>query len=133
MHTLNCLDQIRLWRVGGAIHANIRRSVIAEPPVIDHRPSAEPAVLERGQLLDLALNILNLFVPPELGAVGEKLPVKCYRGHCSAFAARHHAAFARAFLEPMPAAGGAIDSAEIVAWIERRRESAGQKVESVAA
>ena len=132
MHTLNCLDQIRLWRVGGAIHANIRRSVVTEPPVIDHRPSTAAPAPDRGQQLDLALNILNLFVPPEHGATGEKLPVKCYRGHCSAFAARWSEAFAQAFLEPLPAAGGAIDSAAIVAWIERCRERAEQKREIAA-
>jgi hypothetical protein len=133
MHALNCLDQIRLWRVGGAIHANIRRSVVTEPPVIDHRPSAAAPVPDRAQQLDLALNILNLFVPPEVGATSQRLPVKCYRGHCSAFAARYSEAFAQAFLEPLPAAGGAIDSAAIVAWIEGCRERAEPKRESVAA
>ena len=133
MHTLNCLDQIRLWRVGGAIHANIRRSVVTQPPVIDRRPSAAPPVPDRGQQLDLALNILNLFVPPDFGALGEQAPVKCYRGHCSAFAARHCEAFAKSFLEPLAPAGGAIDSAAIVAWIERCRESVDAKRGSVAA
>ena len=133
MNTLNCLDQIRLWRVGAAIHANIRRSVVAEPPLIDHRPSAQLGAPDRGQVLDLALNILNLFVPPEHGDVGEKRPVKCFRGHCSAFAESHHEAFAQAFLDPLPAAGGAIDSAVIVAWIERCRERGEPKPVSVAA
>jgi hypothetical protein len=133
MHTLNCLDQIRLWRVGGAIHANIQRSVVTQPPAIDHRPSAAARAPDRGQQLDLALNILNLFVPPDFGAVGEQAPVKCYRGHCSAFAKRHCEGFAESFLEPLPPAGGAIDSAAIVAWIERCREGGDAKRESVAA
>ena len=66
----NGAGEIRVWRVGEAIHANIPRSVVKEPPVIDHRPGAQAPVPDRGQLEDLALNILNLFVPPEQGAAG---------------------------------------------------------------
>jgi hypothetical protein len=122
----NGADEIRLWRVGEAIHANIPRSVVREPPVIDHRPNARASVPDHHQLDDLALNILNLFVPPEQGGAAETAPVKCHRGHCSAFAARYHEAFAHAFIEPLPVAGGAIDSAVIVAWIEHCRVHAGR-------
>ena len=121
MDTVTGCAEIRLWRVGGAIHANIPRSVVAEPPLVDHRPGRPAPIPDRGQHHDLALNILNLFVPPDHADTGESMPVKCYRGHCSAFAARHHEAFARAFIDPLPAAGGSIDSGAIVAWIGQRR------------
>ena len=42
-------DEIRVWRVGEAIHANIPRSVVKEPPVIDHRPGAHAPVPEKGR------------------------------------------------------------------------------------
>jgi hypothetical protein len=121
---INGAGEIRVWRVGQAIHANIPRSVVKEPPVIEHRPKAQAPALDRGQLEDLALNVLNLFVPPALGAADETEPVKCHRGHCSAFAARYHEAFAHAFIDPLPVTGGAIDSAVIVAWIEHCRTQA---------
>lgn len=117
----NGAGEIRVWRVGGAIRANIPRSVVKEPPVIDHRPSAQAPAPDLGQLEDLALNVLNLFVPPEPGGSDETEPVKCHRGHCSAFAARYHEAFAQAFIDPLPADGGAIDRAVIVAWIDHCR------------
>jgi hypothetical protein len=113
------VGEIRVWRVGEAIHANIPRSVVKEPPVIDHRPTAAPPPdADERQLGDLALNILNVFVPPEPGATGPVAAVKCHRGHCSAFAARYHEAFAHAFVHPLPQTGGAIPTAAIVAWIE---------------
>ena len=112
------VDEIRVWRVGEAIRANIPRTVVKEPPLIDHRPRASsPPGAEERQLDDLALNILNVFVPPEQGATGPVAPVKCHRGHCSAFAARYHEAFAHAFVYPLPETGGTIATATIVAWI----------------
>lgn len=113
------VGEIRVWRVGEEIRANIPRSVVKQPPLIDHRPTvaSPPDVAER-QLDDLALNILNVFVPPEHGATGPVAPVKCHRGHCSAFAARYHEAFAHAFVHPLPETGGTIPTAAIVAWIE---------------
>jgi hypothetical protein len=127
----NGADEIRVWRVGEVIHANIARSVVKEPPVIDHRPGIHAPVPERGQIEDLALNILNVFVPPEHGGQDDVEPVKCHRGHCSAFAARYHEAFAYAFIDPLPVAGGAIDSAVIVAWVEHCRTQA-ERVDAAA-
>jgi hypothetical protein len=113
------VGEIRVWRVGEAIHANIPRSVVKEPPVIDHVPTAAaPSKADERELDDLALNILNVFVPPEHGSTGPVAPVKCHRGHCSAFAARYHEAFAHAFVYPLPETGGAIATTAIVAWIE---------------
>lgn len=113
------VEEIRVWRVGEAIHANIPRSVVKQPPIINHRPTApSPPDAEERQLGDLALNILNLFVPPEHGKTGPAAPVKCHRGHCSAFADRYHEAFAHAFVHPLPETGGTIATATIVAWIQ---------------
>ena len=112
------IDEIRVWRAGEAIRANIPRSVVKEPPVIDHVPTAPAADADERELDDLALNILNVFVPPENGATGPVAPVKCHRGHCSAFAALYHEAFAHAFVYPLPQSGGTIATTAIVAWIE---------------
>ena len=113
------VEEIRVWRVGEAIRANIPRSVVKQPPLIDHRPAAPlPPGAEERQLDDLALNILNVFVPPEQGTTGRAAPVKCHRGQCSAFADRYHEAFAHAFVYPLPKTGGAIAKAAIVAWIQ---------------
>jgi hypothetical protein len=112
------LPEIRLWRVAHAVHANIPRSVVRQPSIIEHRPAAEPSHPGRRELLDLALNILNLFVPPKAGARDHLEPVKCFRGHCSAFAARHHEQFMHDFVDELAGTGGAIASARIRAWIE---------------
>lgn len=112
------LPEIRLWRVAHAIHANIPRSVVRQPVVIEHRPDDGSARPGRRELLDLALNILTLFVPPRRGALDQAQPVKCFRGHCSAFAARHHEQFARDFIDELAGTGGTIATARIRAWIE---------------
>ena len=115
------LSEIRLWRVAHVIHANISRSVVRQPSVIEHRPDDGSSGPSRRELLDLALNILNLFVPPKRGALDERMPLKCFRGHCSAFAARHHEQFTRDFVDELAGTGGSIPSARIRAWIEMRR------------
>jgi hypothetical protein len=115
------LPEIRLWRVAHVIHANIPRSVVRQPGVIEHRPSEHSARPGRRELLDLALNILTLFVPPQRGALDDREPIKCFRGYCSAFAARHHLQFARDFIDDLAGEGGAIPSAQIRAWIELQR------------
>ena len=112
------LPEIRLWRVAHAIHANIPRSVVRQPVVIEHRPDGVSIGPGRRDLLDLALNILTLFVPPKRGALDHLQPVKCFRGSCSAFAARHHEQFARDFIDELAGNGGAITSARIRAWVE---------------
>lgn len=115
------LPEIRLWRVAHVIHANIPRSVVRQPSVIEHRLDDQVARPSRRELLDLALNILTLFVPPRPGALDHTQPVKCFRGHCSAFAARYHEQFARDFIDELAGTGGAIASAQIRAWIELQR------------
>lgn len=75
---------------------------------------------------DLALNILNAFVPPgtdgvepwEINSVGNK------RGICSATAGRLHQDFKRDFIAGMPREGGTIPAQEIRDWIERQNIAA---------
>ena len=105
------------------MHANICRTVVRQPIVIEHRPDEGSSRPSRRDLLDLSLNILNLFVEPKRGALDEREPVKCFRGYCSAFAARHHEQFMRDFVDELAEAGGSIPSARIRAWIEQRRAS----------
>jgi hypothetical protein len=119
------LPEIRLWRVAHAIHANIPRSVVRQPTVIQHRPDGAAARPGRRELLDLALNILTLFVPPKRGALDDSQPVKCFRGYCSAFAARHHEQFARDFIDELAGNGGTIATARIRAWIEIQHAPGG--------
>jgi len=113
------LPEIRLWRVAHAMHANIPRSVVRQPAVMEHRP--ENQVPGRRELLDLSLNILNLFVPPKRGAFDDVQPLKCFRGFCSAFAAQHHERFAREFIDALAETGGAIPSERIRRWIDAQR------------
>jgi hypothetical protein len=117
----NVLPEIRLWRVAHAIHANIARTVVRQPIVIEHRPDGAAARPGRRELLDLALNVLNLFVPPQRGARDEREPVKCFRGYCSAFAAQHHEQFMRDFVDELAGTGGSIPSAQVRAWLEMRQ------------
>ena len=119
----NVLPIVRVWRVAHSMRANISRTVVRQPTVIEHRPGEESSRPSRRELLDLSLNILNLFVEPKRGALDEREPVKCFRGYCSAFAARHHEQFMHEFVEGLAATGGAIPSAHIRAWIEMRRVS----------
>ena len=115
------LAEIRLWRVAHAMHANIPRSVVRQPAVIEHRPQQPVPPPGRRELLDLALNILNLFVPPKCGARDDLEPIKCFRGNCSAFAAQHHEQFMRDFIVELAGTGGAIESERIRAWIADQR------------
>lgn len=129
------LDQapgtIRIWRIAGIIHANIPRTVVHSPAVIEHRRDAEHRPPGPRELHDLALNVLSLFMSPERGATGELTPVKCFRGHCSAFAARHHRDFASEFLVDLPTDGLTIDAVAIAAWIEQRLATAATGYEDV--
>lgn len=119
--TMDRPPAIRVWRVAAIIHASIPRTVVRTPTLIDHRRDSVERLPADRELHDLALNILNVFLEPRCGATGELEPIKCFRGQCSSFAARHHIDFARDFLKTMPAEGGAIPTAAILAWIEQRR------------
>jgi hypothetical protein len=119
----NVLPEVRLWRVAHAIHANISRTVVRQPTIIEHRLDEASQHPSRRERLDLALNILNLFVMPKRGALDEREPVKCFRGYCSAFAAQHHQQFMRDFIDELAGTGGSIPSERIHAWIEQRQAS----------
>jgi len=119
--TMDRPPTIRVWRIAAIIHASIPRTVVRTPTVIEHRRDSVQRLPADRELYDLALNILNIFLEPRRGATGELEPIKCFRGQCSSFAARHHIDFARDFLKTMPAEGGAIPTAAILAWIEQRR------------
>ena len=128
--TISLPLDVRVWRVAGVIYASIPRTVVRTPTVIDHRRDAEARPPGDRELFDLALNILNVFLEPRRGATGDLEAIKCFRGHCSSFAARHHVSFARDFLKPLPAEGGTIATTAITDWIERQRETtAGEPVE----
>jgi hypothetical protein len=122
--TMDPPPAIRVWRVAAIIHASIPRTVVRTPTLIEHRRDSVQRMPADRELYDLALNILNVFLEPRRGATGELEPIKCFRGQCSSFAARHHIDFARDFLKVMPAEGGAISTAAILAWIEQRRRPA---------
>jgi hypothetical protein len=119
----NVLPEVRLWRVAHAIHANITRSVVRQPMMVEHRLDEGSSQPSRRERLDLALNILNLFVTPKRGALDEREPVKCFRGYCSAFAAQHHEQFMCDFVDELVTSGGSIPSERIRAWIEQRQAS----------
>jgi hypothetical protein len=63
---------------------------------------------------DLALNILNAFVPP--GTDGEE-PVECYKSVCSGTAARLHQQFKSDYIAMMPKTGGVILASQIKGWL----------------
>ena len=121
---------VRVWRIAAVIHASIPRTVVRTPTVIEHRRDSVQRPPGDRELYDLALNILNVFVEPRRGATGEIEQIKCFRGYCSSFAARHHVDFARDFLKTMPAEGGVIPTAAILAWIEQRRRAAAALVDA---
>jgi hypothetical protein len=106
------------------IHASIPRTVVRTPTVIDHRRDNKPRPPGDRELYDLALNVLNVFMEPRRGATGDLETLKCLRVQCSSLAARHHIDFARQFMRTLPAEGGAISTAAILAWIEQRRRAA---------
>jgi hypothetical protein len=116
--------EIQVWQVANVLHANIPRSVLRAPQIVEHRPNDKKRDVGPNEFADLALNILNLLMPPQRDLGGDFEPVKCFRGHCSAFAARHHAEFAREFVAMLPAGGGALRTADIEHWIDQRDKEA---------
>lgn len=103
---------VRIWRDAfGECHANVRH-------VPHHSPDGFEVGYGGSGPADLALAILNTFVPP--GADGQPSE-RCYRGRCSKFAMRHHQDFKVEFIARMPRAGGEIPAATILEWIEQRK------------
>jgi hypothetical protein len=122
-------QDVRIWRNGHTAEpagASIPRSVIW------HSPDGFNFGYGGSGAADLALNILNAFLPPAIGrsmdddiewAERDDDPVKCYQGVCSRFAARWHQAFKREFIASIQSPGGTITAATIKAWISQRIDS----------
>lgn len=96
------------------VSVNVARTVAHHLPrramlSFDFGPEAD----ER-RLLELALNVLNAFVPP--GADGLS-PVRLRSNAASRTAFDLHERFAREFLLPMDGTGASIDGAVVRAWI----------------
>jgi hypothetical protein len=110
-------EVVRVWRDGdpeapGPCEASVPWSVIW------HSPDGFNCGYGGSGPADLALNILNAFVPP--GTDGHD-PVRCHRGFASQTAADLHQAFKRDFIAGMDPAGGTIRADMIRDWIERNR------------
>lgn len=89
--------------------------------VIDHSPTGFNWGYGGSGPADLALNILNAFVPP--GTDGLE-PVRCYRNTCSRTAQRLHQQFKWEFIASMDVAGGQISANAIRDWINKHQELA---------
>lgn len=125
---------VRVWRNGDTAQpcgASIPRTVVW------HSPDGFNFGYGGSGPADLALNILNAFVPPgrEIDWEDENddpdrddAPTKCYQGVCSRFAQRHHQDFKREFIAPMSGDGGTIAGATIRQWIDERRGKAGSQI-----
>ncbi len=122
---------VKIWREYGAkdtaglVGASIPHSVIW------HSPDGFNFGYGGSGPADLALNILNAFVPPGREINWEDAnedpgrddaPQPCFRGVCSHFAARHHQDFKREFIANIQGAGGTISAVAIHAWIAARRK-----------
>jgi len=83
--------------------------------VIDHSPDGFNWGYGGSGPADLALNILNAFVPP--GTDGHE-EVNCYRNTCSRTAWDLHQAFKNEFLVGMSMEGGPIEADTITEWLE---------------
>lgn len=92
----------------GRVVTNVARTVV------HHSPTGYEFGYGGSGPADLALNVLNLFVPP--GADGLP-PVRCYRHSASRTAWQLHQPFKWKFIGPLPEEGGVIPGALIRAWI----------------
>ncbi len=89
--------------------------------VIHHSPTGFEWGYGGSGPADLALNILNAFVPARSRFVrGDVVPainIKCWRGYCSKTAWDLHQAFKWRFIAKMPKYGGTIPREEILEYI----------------
>jgi hypothetical protein len=123
------MDDVKIWREDdGTVKTNIPWSVR------HHSPMGFEVGYEGSGPADLALNILNHFVPPgrEIDWETESLiaddadrddaPEKCWEGTVSRFAWMNHQDFKRVFIATLPKSGGIIRADDINNWIVARRE-----------
>lgn len=117
---------VRVWRETeqGAVHVNVPRCAIW------HSPTGFECGYAGSGPADLALNILNAFVPPRAEKPSnnweddrEDDPLPCFRGVTSRFAARHHQEFKRDFIQGMDRMGGKLEARRILEWIAAARHA----------
>jgi hypothetical protein len=118
-------SDVKVWRSPppeSEIWSNIPWSVI------QHSPDGFECGYAGSGPADLALNILNAFVPPRAERIKdwwesdtEDDPLRVYHGIASRFAVRWHQKFKREFIATMPRSGGKVSGAEIRDWIARHR------------
>lgn len=119
-------EDVRIWRVRdrGDVVEVCRASI--PRTVIWHSPDGFNFGYGGSGPAELALNILNAFVPPRELAEPEKVhdrpdfPLTCFFGVCSLFALRYHQAFKREFIQNMAEPGGTIFAETILYWIDYR-------------
>lgn len=84
--------------------------------VIHHSPTGFEWGYSGSGCADLALNVLNAFIPPGK----DNLPaVTCYKGECSQTAWDLHQGFKQEFIATMPKNGGIIKKGAILSYIGR--------------
>lgn len=107
----------------------LRTSFNISQTVVQHSPTGFEWGYGGSGPADFALNILNLFVPPDplcnfddddIYKRSPFEPVKCYRGQCSQFAWEHHQHFKGEFVASLPREGGTIHGHEIRKWIRQQ-------------
>ena len=94
--------------------------------IIEHSPDGFEWGYGGSGPADLALNILNMLIPP--GSDGQA-PVKCHSGECSRRAYELHQDFKSTFIETMPKEGGTIAIADVRAYISEEEKWAKMKEE----
>lgn len=123
-------SDVLVWREAhendptGVVRSNVVRTCT------QHSPNGYECGYSGSGPADLALNILNAFVPPRpeptrrwADDLRDDDPLKTSKGVASRFALEHHQAFKRDFIEGMPRSGGRIEAATIHAWIGTRTRS----------
>lgn len=120
------VDYFRRVGLGRVPEENYRMRFMMSVPMtarLNRRVGGE-AGLEVGRVsegsLDVALNILNYYVPPE--ADGREM-VRAKTNFVSATACDLHREFCRQYLAPMSPEGGNISDEEIMSFVERHSRS----------
>lgn len=109
---------VKIWRVKvgrgtGLIKTNVPWSVV------HHSPTGFGVGYGGSGPADLALNILNAFMPP---GFDDDEPVKCWKRSCSRFAWKWHQDFKWQFIAAMNDDGGTITEKVIREWIDAKRQ-----------
>lgn len=106
-----------LTRIKGHPETNVPRSAIW------HSPDGFEWGYGGSGPADLALNILNAFVPP---GTDDYAPVKMpVAGRASRTAVDLHQAFKWEFLATLPTSGGAIEADTIMRWLNKQLRDSG--------